>query len=662
MPSCAASARRAAQGTAMVGVTSHAVAAARPGAGRWRSIAGLVVALLIAHPPSGRAQSLQQLSSMSIEQLSRIQVTSVAKVAEPLNDAPAAIYVITHDQIMASGFTTIPDILRLAPNLQVAQINSYSWAISARGFNVGDNASLSNKLLVMVDGRSVYSPMFGGVYWDMLDVLPENIERIEVISGPGATLWGANAVNGVINIITRPSSDTQGGVLTLGAGNFARDVSLQYGGRLSPDLTYRVHGEFSETNSYNTSGGGSANDAWSQPGGGFRLDWTPRNDTVTVQGDLATETESSEGFNRESDAVASWHHRFEDGSSMQLLAYFDSSTRSVNDGSSFTVDTYDIEFQHNFKIAGWNHIVWGAGERNFNYVFENTSLALEPPDQRLNLANVFGQDTISLSDTLKLTLGLKLEDEPYAGLQVMPSGRLAWKVTNTVLLWGAISRAVRSPTPVDANLREYAGPIDVLNGSTEFRPETLTAYELGTRVQISPRASFSLSGYYDVYDDLRSIEAASDTSLFPITFGNLMAGTVYGFELWGDYQVTDWWRLTAGVSALHEDLHFLAGSLDLLGLAFVADDPGHQASIQSLMTLGHGVTLFTDLREVGSLPHPVVPGYVELDARIGWDITQRLQLSLSGYNLLHAEHVEFVEPGESTEVPRSFFVQARLRF
>ena len=275
---------------------------------------GLVAAGLLLHPRTGDAQTVEQLNNLSLEQLADIQVTQCSKSPESLSDAPAAIYVITHDDIMRSGATTIPEILRLAPNLEVAQLNATSYAISARGFNVGDNASLSNKLLVLIDGRSVYSPMFGGVYWDMLDVLPENIQRIEVISGPGAALWGSNAVNGVINIITLPPSATQGGVLTLGAGNLERDVSLQYGGRLSPDLTYRVHGEFSSFSAYPLSTGQSAEDAWSQPGGGFRLDWTPGNDQLTVQGDLATETEDPDGFNRSNDLAATWHHKFDDGS------------------------------------------------------------------------------------------------------------------------------------------------------------------------------------------------------------------------------------------------------------------------------------------------------------------------------------------------------------
>ena len=491
----------------------------------------------------------------------------------------------------------------------MARINAFSWAISARGFNVGDNASLSNKLLVLVDGRSVYSLMFGGVYWDMPDILPEDIERIEVISGPGASLWGANAVNGVINIITRPSTQTQGGWLTLGAGNFERDAGVQYGGQISPDLTYRVHGEFSDFSSFNLPGGTSANDAWRQPGGGFRLDWTPLNDTVSVQGDLATKTEGPDGFNRESDTEVSWQHRFADGSRFQLLAYYDSSNRGINSASSFTVNTYDIEFQHNFTIAGWNSVVWGAGERSFNYTFENTALALVPPNQTLNLANIFGQDTIALSDTVKLTLGLKLEDEPYAGWQAMPDLRLVWKPADTILLWAAVSRAVRSPTPVDVNLEEFSGPVDFLNGSTAFRPESLVAYQIGTRVQVSSRASFSITGYDSVYDDLRSIEPGTTATGLPLVFGNMMSGNVYEIEAWGDFQVTQWWRLSPGISALHEDLTFLPGSLTVAGLAFVADDPPHQASIRSTMDFGHGVVLWADLREVGALPHPVVPGY-----------------------------------------------------
>jgi iron complex outermembrane recepter protein len=627
-----------------------------------RHLGGLAAASLLALTPPAFAQTLDELRQLSIEQLGEIEVTSVSKSAVMLSDAPAAIYVISHDDVIRSGATTIPEMLRLAPNLEVAQINSTSHAISARGFNVGDNASLSNKLLVLIDGRSVYSPMFGGVYWDMQVVPPETIERIEVISGPGAALWGANAVNGVINIITRSSSETQGGLLTLGAGNLERDVAVQYGGRITPDLTYRFHGEFSSFSSYPATSGANANDAWTRPSGGLRLDWNRPGDSVSVQGDIMAATQQPDGFIRGSDAAATWHHDFSDGSSLQLLAYFENSYRGVNNGSSFSVNTYDIEVQHNFTVAGWNNIVWGAGDRALRYTFENTALALDPSSQTLNLANIFAQDTISLADSLKLTLGMKLENEPYSGWQTMPSARIAWKATESVLLWSAVSRALRSPTPIDANLREFAGTLDVLNGSTAFRPEALTAYEIGTRVQVSPKASFSLSGYYNVYDDLRSINPGQTASGLPFHFGNLMAGKVYGVEVWGNYQITSWWRLSGGFNLLHEDLKFLPGSSTVAGLAFVADDPNQQATLHSSMNLGESVTWDAYVREVGMLPHPGVPGYVELDTRVGWNVTRALQLSVSGFNLLHARHREFLEGGVSTDVPRSVLVQARVRF
>jgi iron complex outermembrane recepter protein len=623
---------------------------------------GLLAAALIALAHTGHAQRLEDLQNLSIEQLGNIEITSVSKTTEQLSDAPAAIYVISHDDIIRSGATTIPEMLQLAPNLEVAQINASTYAISARGFNVGDNASLSNKLLVLIDGRSVYTPMFGGVYWDMQEVLPDDIDRIEVISGPGAALWGANAVNGVVNIITRKSGETQGGVLTLGAGNLERDISLQYGGRLAPDLTYRVHTEFSDFSAYQQSNGQTAQDGWSKPQGGFRVDWTPANDSVSVQGDIFDASDQPTGTVAGRDLVANWQHKFTDGSSLQLLAYYDDAERySDDDNGGLAVNTYDVELQHNFSLLGWNNIVWGAGERAYGYTFENTpGLQLVPSHQTLNLANIFAQDTISLPARVKLTLGVKVEDEPYAGVQVMPSVRIAWKLADPALLWAAVSRAVRSPTPVDDDLREFIGPIDFLNGSTAFRPETLTAFEIGTREQMSSRASFSVSTYYDEYDNLRSIDPSS--TLIPLQFGNMMAGDVLGVEVWGNYQPTDWWRLSAGFDLQHENLRFLPGSLTAAGLAFVADDPGHQASLHSAVNLGHGVTWDAYLRDVGMLPHPSTPEYVELNTRLGWDITPSVQVSLSGLNLLHARHVEFVEPGISTEVPRSIYAQARFRF
>jgi iron complex outermembrane receptor protein len=609
-------------------------------------------------PNAATAQSVEELRDLPIEQLFDVKISSVSKSSEPLSDAPAAIYVISHDDIIASGATTIPEMLRLAPNLEVAQLDARDYAISARGFNVGDNASLSNKLLVLIDGRSVYTPMFSGVYWDMQEVLPEDIERIEVISGPGATLWGANAVNGVINIITRKSGDTQGGVLDVGAGNVERSASLQYGGRLDQDLTYRIHAEGFDFSDYKFPNGQNAKDGFSKPQGGFRIDWTPPGDAVTVQGDAYYESPNRVAGR---DLVGSWQHQLDAGSTLQLQAYYDQAERFANNGGGFVVDTYDIELQHNFTLGGWNSIVWGVGDRNYNYRFSNTALQLAPTRQSLNLANVFAQDTISLTDRLKLTLGLKIENEPYTGLEAMPSIRAAWKVTDGALLWGAISRAVRAPTPVDENIREFAGSTDVLNGSENFLPEVVTAYEVGTRIQASPAASFSISTFYNMYDDLRSIEPSPPGSISFYNLDNGARGLVYGVEVWGNYRVTDWWRLTAGFNVQHEQIHFLPGS-GIAGLDFIADDPNHQMSLRSSVNLGGGVSWDARLRYVGALPHPYVADYGELDTRLGWKVSRSLEVSLSGFNLLHPHHLEFREDGETDEIPRSYFVDARWRF
>lgn len=631
----------------------------------WRATA-LSGAALLAQTQAGRAQTLEQLQQLSIAQLSQIEVTSVAKQKEPLSDAPAAIYVITHQDIIRSGATTVPEMLRLAPNLNVAQLSSTTYEMSARGFNASNNAIFSNKLLVLIDGRSVYTPLFGGMYWDMQAVPPEDVDRIEVISGPGATLWGANAVNGVINIITRNSNDTQGGLLTVGAGNYELYDAVQYGGRLGPNLTYRVHGDFTHFNAFPQAGGGNAGDAWYRPQGGFRVDWDPPGQSLSLQGDIFNATEQPANTIRGGDAMVTWRRDLSDNSHLQVLAYYDNAQRWTDNNGGFAVETYDLEVQHSFRFAGWNDVVWGAGERVINYDIQTPGgpggLRFQPGGATLSLANIFAQDTISLASTLKLTLGLKLEDEPYAGVQPLPSVRLAWNATDHVLLWAAISRAVRSPTPVDTTIQEWVGGRDILNGSTNFIPEKLTAYEVGTRVQLSPHASFSVSGFYNVYNDLRSINVAGPGSSSALVFGNQIAATSFGVEAWANYQLTDWWQVSAGISAEHENFRYLPGSLSAVGLAWVADDPGHQASLRSTMNLGHGVTLEAFLREVGELPHPVVPGYTELNARIGWQVNRRLNLSLSGFNLLHPQHVEFINPGQSTEIPRMVFAQAQVRF
>ncbi len=361
--------------------------------------------------------------------------------------------------------------------------------------------------------------------------------------------------------------------------------------------------------------------------------------------------------------TAQWNHTFSADSALQVLAYADEEGRYENGGGpAFGLNSYDIEVQHNFRLADWNSVVWGAGERYTDYTFENTALQLIPARQGLNLANLFAQDTASLSPAVKLVLGLKLESEPYANVEPMPSIRLSWKLAEDAIVWAAVSRAVRSPTPVDENLREFFGPIDVLNGSSYFRPEVMSAYEAGTRLQLSPRASLSVSGYYDVYDNLRTLNPGAPPTYEPIFFGNELRGHSYGVEAWADYHVTDWWRLSAGANLHREDFRYKSPLDTLGGISFVADDPNHQASLRSSVDIGSSVTWDADFRYVGRLPHPVVPAYTELNMRVGWKITEKLDLSVAGFNLLHPQHQEFIEPGETDQIPRSYFIQTRWRF
>ena len=608
-------------------------------------------------------QTLEELSKLSIEDLGNIEITSVSKEPQRLSDAAASVFVITHDDIIRSGATTIPEMLRLAPNLEVAQVNASTYAISARGFNVGNNASMSDKLLVLIDGRTIYTPLFAGVYWDMQGVLPENIDRIEVISGPAGTLYGANAVNGVINIITRNSVDTQGGYAEANYGNVQHGAAVQYGGQIDNGLTYRAYADDERVGPDRLAGGGNAQDIYSRPQGGFRMDWAQPKDAVTLQGSDFQGSEEPNGTIIGRFLSANWSHQLADSSSVEAQAYYDNEQRlsEYNVSGGFSVDTYDVSLQHDFALGDWNKVIWGGGNRVVDYDIYNTaSLLFDPSHRSLDQGDLFVQDTASLTRSLDLILGLKIENEPYTGPESLPTARLAWKATNNILVWTAVSRAVRSDTPVDRDLIEKIGSTPILDKSFNFQPETLVAYEAGTRIEPMPGTSLSVSSYYDRYDDLRSLELSSGG--LPLRWGNGYQANVLGVEAWGSYAVTDWWKLGAGFNLQHEDIHTRPGSVDLGGVSFISDDPNHQAQLRSSFDLGSGVTLDAMLRNIGELHTPFVAEYTELNARLGWTVTQRFEVSLSGFNLIHPEHVEFNEAGSSNEIPRSYLAEVRVRF
>ncbi len=620
----------------------------------------------------GDTLSTSSLKDLSIEDLMNLEITSVSKRGEPVSDAAAAVYVITREEILNSGARSLPDILRLAPNLQVAQITSNSFAITARGFN-GPAAS---KLLVLIDGRSVYTPYHSGVSWDVQDVPPEDIERIEVISGPGATLWGANAVNGVINITTRKAGDTQDGSLHIGGGNLEQRGSVQYGGQADSTVAYRAYVDSFHYGADLTATGTNARDAWQKTQGGFRLDWMPAGDLVTFQGDLYTGSEDQVQTADEAvsghNLLTRWNHAFSESSSLQVQAYYDYTKTSIANVGSDVLNTYDLDVQHAFAWGSRQSIVWGGGVRteqdNFPTVLSNTQVLLFSPARRtLDYSNAFLQDTLSLSRTLNLIVGAKYERDAYTRGEPLPNARLSWKVSDNNLLWAAVSRAVRAPSRLDRDLFEVLGPVVYLRGA-DFQDEKLTAYELGYRSQPSAKSSLSISTFYNVYSDLRNAQYSPGPAL-PAMFANGMSGNTYGLEAWGNYQMSEWWRMSAGGNWLHENLHFDPGSGDIGGIAIAGDDPSFQIALRSTMNFPRGWLLYLDLRHVGALPSPDSPGYSELNAHVSWTASHALTWALTGSNLLHPHHLEFgttaapLQLGATgVESGRSVFFEVQSRF
>lgn len=616
---------------------------------------------------SSRPPPSEDLSNLSIEQLAQIQVRSALKRPQPLSDAPSALYVIDHEQIIRSGAVTIPEILRLAPNLQVYQTSPSNWVVTARGQNGFPTAqSYSNKLLVMIDGRTIYTPLFSGVYWDLPDLLPDDIERIEVISGPGATLWGANAVNGVINIVTRSAGSASGAYADIEAGTGRQAAGLRYAGLAGPDLSYRVYARLLRQDAFEVADDGSAHDSWHRLGGGFRLDWTPgQRDTVTFQGDIFGGDENQPGPDHQTisghDLVLHWTRDMGAAQQIQVQAFYDRFSRgsAANSGSLFA-DTYDLDAQHSFTVDTRNTVVWGGGARVVHYRISGTpNFFFVPGERNLFLANIFAQDTVALSRAVNVTAGVKAERDPYVGTSVLPDLRVAYKANKSTLLWGAISRAVRSPTPFDEDVHESAaGGAITLRGDPDFRTEKLTAYELGLRAQPLSGLSFSLTGFYHHYDDLRTVEVGPGPG-FNLYWSNNLAGRSYGVEAWASASPLPWWTLSAGATFLTEHLHFKAGAtLPQLGTWQNGVDPGHQFTLRSSMDLGRSVMFDVDLRAVGRLHHADVPAYAELGGRLAWNASEHLTLSISGQNLLHAHHVEY--PGGDA-IPRTILAGIQWR-
>ena len=621
-----------------------------------RSATSILVGLLVASAPTLAAvpRSVEDLRELSIDELINIEITSVSKRPEPLSRAPASVYVITSDDIRRSGALTVPDILRLAPNLQVARVSSSAYAISARGFNTFEAAI---KLLVLIDGRSVYTPLHAGVFWDQNQVMVEDIERIEVISGPGGTLWGANAFNGVINIITRHSRDTQGGLITTQLGTVDQRAALRYGGNLGENGSYRVYAQDVERGPMVRRDGSEGTDSWDAEQGGFRADWRNESNGFTVQGDVFDNAFDVAGRNRGKNLLARWSHQLGGGSALELQAYYDTVDRDAP-GVSDSLETYDIQAQHSMRLGASHHLVWGGGYRVINDEFINrvNIFVLDPEKDTMRVGNVFAQDSIKVADDVTLTLGTKFEHNSLSGFDYQPSARVAWEVTRSDMLWAAISRAVRTPSRFDRNLTA-AG---LLERATDFESEKLIAYELGYRGQPTTDTSLSASLFLHDYTDLRILAVSPSSGL--LRFDNKMEGQIYGIETWADYWLRPWWRFSAGFTLMQKNLDLKPGAITAAYDQHAGNDPDHQFSLRSAIDLFDNVQFDVSLRSVDDLPRPSVPSYLQLDMRLAWQVTEQLEVSLSGFNLLDDRHPETGALPGRLEVPRTVLAGARLRF
>jgi len=616
------------------------------------------------------------LRSLTIEELMDTKVTSVTKYPESLQSAAASVQVITSDEIRRSGYTTIADVLRLADNLNVAQKNPHDWAISARGFN----ANVGDKMLVLMDGRSVYTPLFAGVFWNTIDYVLEDIERIEVISGPGGTLWGANAVNGVINIITKNARDTQGTFVELGTGSeLQKYAGLRFGMALSPTASLRVYGKYADYDAGSLPDGSAASDAWRQGQAGFRIDGTAGpDDSYGIQGDYYGGQEDLQGLGPAKlsggNLVGHWSHQLANDSEVSAVAYFDRTHLSDPFGATpfqpagtfvDNLNNYSLELQHRFWIGETQQLVWGAGFRLTDDHVEQQApnFGFFPAHLSQDLYHIFAQDEIQLDRNLVLTLGAKFEHNDYTGWEFQPNIRLRWQVDNDHTLWTAVSRAVRTPSRYDRDLSIPAIPPGVITGSEYFASERVTTAELGYRGKFGDRWAASVTFFYNEYYNLRGLSPTPVTFL-PLYYSNSVEGRTHGAEVWVDFAMFNWWSWHAGYARLDENLYVKPGMTDFQNAMGETADPQNQFSLRTAIDLPHDFEFNAFCRWVDPLvitafnTPGTVPGYCELDARLAWHPSKAWEISLVGRNLLHSQHPEYGSPGpQREELQRAIFAK-----
>jgi iron complex outermembrane recepter protein len=675
----------------------------------WRVVRAVafVAILTSASEPTWPQQKPPDLTEQSLEDLMNIEVTSASKTEEPLSRTAAAIFVIAQDDIARSGATNIPDLLRMVPGLEVAQINGSTWAVGARGFN----QQFENKLLVMVDGRSVYSQTFSGVFWDTLDLPLSDIERIEVIRGPGGTIWGANAVTGVISIFTKKASETKGMYIEAGGGNLQQGFGmLQYGDTLGKKTDFRVYTKYFNQDHLLDLNAQSGADGSHRLRSGFRTDsaLSPK-DSLMVEGDFSDGREGEFGFklpsltspgfvpvSEEIDLAdgsleAIWNHAYSERSNSSLQFSF-SQHRRDDPLNPELRNVYDLDYHQQFAIGNRQDFVWGLGYRETSDRIEGSlTVSMNPPDRTLQLFDSFIQDEIALVPArLFLTLGIKLEHNDYTGFEFMPSVRASWSLSDRQMLWVAVSKALRAPSRNDTNLvlniGNIAGPGNApvllrLLGNPQFGDERLIAYEAGYRTMLSKRLSIDVAAYFDDWNHLQTTEPSGsffEPTPLPahqvqtLTYENLMHGENHGVEISVNWKATDKWEIGAGFAPQQMHIRADPTSLDTQTTLFVeGSTPNWPMQLRSHLDLRRGLawdvsTYFVDsLNHQGPLSNLTIPSYTRLDTGLTWKLGEQFSLSLVGQDLMKDHHMEFEDVNgsmQSGQIKRSGYAKVTWQF
>jgi iron complex outermembrane receptor protein len=651
---------------------------------------------ILADPPQQNPQTGGTLGQLSLEELGNVEVTTLSKNPQQVLKTPAAIFVISQEDMRRSGATSIPDVLRLAPGVQVSRIDADHWSVSIRGFA----GQFSKSLLVLIDGRSVYTPLYGGVYWNIQNVMLEDVERIEVIRGPGGTIWGANAVNGVINIITKSAEDTHGILATLGGGNVDQGTGgVRYGGAVGKDFNYRIYGMGSIGGPEFHADGDGFDRSWIGQMG-FHADWKKdKQNTFTVQGDIyrqdngerislasfsppAETTPDDTAYFSGGNLLARWQHTTE-GSDIQIQGYFDRTNGKDLEIGEIR-DTFDVDFVQHVHIHGDQQLTWSLGARISpnNVIQETPTVSFAPQKQVDSIYSGFVEYELPIiHDRLTLIGGTKLEHNNFSGFDYQPSGRLLWTPTDRQSFWASVTRAVRTPTRLDQdvglNVLATATPAPAvyleLAGNPKLQAEQMIGYEAGYRTQVKRNLYVDFTAFYNRYSNLQgygplSLSESDDPPplrlVILVPYANVIWGHTVGTEIAPNWKIKPWWQVRASYSFLHMQLQDMPGFTDVGSLlsSYMGSSPSSMVGFQSLVNLSKHLEFDQTYRYSSALPAQVVGAYSTVDVRLGWHVRQGLDFSLVGQNLLRPSHEEFGgDPGLLVGIKRAVYAKVTWR-